>query len=393
MEACVKNPLTEDDFDFVPLNANETICTIENCVMICNSCKKEKLLSNSEPTSNDVIITKEILPIENMRKKKIQSEKYAPFKNANNFYKWYFSKKQRCYCCNESEDEMKAQVKNPDTDCHFTIMPLYPDAKIYPIKNCVLVCNKCKETQKSMNKRAKLSTYNMVKRLLPIAEEVPGWLQRHKKGNSVDFQEVLLSRTLYYPGSSLDGQPMCTFNTARTCHVFIYNSHLTPFDKSHIETIKGYHLIDTVAPFTDGIKKESNVEYDLPRGLRAWDDGNPVIYILERDDEYDDTFGGKRIALVSTRGSGTILYKSFYCNGKHVKPPFVLVLEDVGIRFGDKFGGGGPMEQLADQADIYPTFFLVSSSTFPWKNTHRLKDTGSVVGGMHSNSRRLYTRI
>ena len=69
---------------------------------------------------------------------------------------------------------------------------------------------------------------------LAIYEEaVPDWLARFDLQNPMRpadrLQDFLRSRTVYYPGSYIDGGPVAAFNSAHAAHCFIYvDYHLEP---------------------------------------------------------------------------------------------------------------------------------------------------------------------
>ena len=348
-------------------------------------------------------IIKKLASLETIRLTKVKEEKFSPFTDKYAFYLRYFNRGVTCACCETNEKEMESLVENPLTEPYFDFVPVYQNAKIYSQENCLVLCSKCaKAKPSSISVRDFICIQNhgeeslntvkaglMEEMLKPIAEDMPWWLENYKKDEILDLQEILLSRTLYYPGYGHDPNPILTFNKARTCHAFIYVNSQWRKDECLLKKLKGYHVFDEAYCSFESIVKNRlkfNQQLDV-RGLSL------IIYILERDDDYDETIGAKRIAFLSLIDDETEIYEYLFCNGNGVKPPFIIVLQDYqGYRGKKKFGGGSPMEELAIDANVLPDFYLVASNTEKWQNSIRANDPNAVCGGVSHYSRRLYRR-
>lgn len=63
-------------------------------------------------------------------------------------------------------------------------------------------------------------------------ETLPSYLKEFKKGDKIDFKELLKSRIVYNPGAGTEGSPIRVFNTAHAAHFYIYVDY--GFTKSQI---------------------------------------------------------------------------------------------------------------------------------------------------------------
>ncbi len=242
--------------------------------------------------------------------------------------------------------------------------------------------------------------------LKKFAVEVPEWLKNHKKGDKVNMLDVLNSRTLYYPGSGLDGQPIRTLNTARAAQVFIYVDYGITVEKIENDLngrgINGYHQIDKISihPLeltTDKWRahiypssKDMNWILNWSKGVKPF----VYLYILERDEGLDDSHGNERIAILFIHDDGISCYDSIFCSDRDVKPPFILILQDHGSGGNySSFGEGGLMSKIAHMTQVYPDFSLVATNTKPWKESSIVENVESVFGGMWTSERKLFKHI
>jgi len=236
-------------------------------------------------------------------------------------------------------------------------------------------------------------------------EEIPTWLANHKKGERVDISEALKSRIVYYPGSGNDGQPVQTFASAHTAHVFFYVDYWLAkedIQKQVDETgFRGYHTLDIIdvtekelAP--KGWRPHVILSPEEARYSRPKDGIEPycLLFIFERDEGYTDEHGAERFAVFFLCGDGIASYDALFGN-KNVAAPFCLILQDHG--FGgnyDSFGKGGLMERIAKKSDVFPELILaaVGCGTYIWDGYNQIPNVPYVVGGMHHNHRVLFKR-
>ncbi len=243
----------------------------------------------------------------------------------------------------------------------------------------------------------------MIDYLKMFAEETPDWLKNYNVGDAIDMQEVLNSRILFYPGSGNDGQPIRTFNQSQCVHVFFYVDY--GISRQSLENVLeshgflGYHRIDRV----DISKQQLIPNGWIPAPIekkkppRYWFvEENEVPYcfvdIYERDDNYDDSHGSDRFAVIFLFADAIAAYDAIFCNNRN-KPPFILVLQDHG--FGgeyDSYGEKGAMKGYADFSQVYPDILLAADHTPVWSDYELAQDVPSVIGGINHNIRRLYIK-
>lgn len=246
---------------------------------------------------------------------------------------------------------------------------------------------------------------SMTEYLSRFREEMPQWLRNYRNGDKVEFTDILDCRTLYYPGSGYDGQPVATFNKAHACHCHIYVDFLYTKLQLSLELrdrysrFKGYHSLGNYEFREDEIRPKGYVPY-IPDGYRLNSEAKPItsgvnpfclIEILERDEGFGDDHGCERFAVVFLMGDGICSYQALFSKDGWGRKPWALVLQDHG--FGgnyDRFGNGGLMEAVARHDGSYPSLALVATNTDPWANMELIPEAGSVEGGMHKHERRLY---
>jgi hypothetical protein len=235
-------------------------------------------------------------------------------------------------------------------------------------------------------------------------EEMPKWLAEYKLNRRINFKEVLQSRIVFYPGSQFDGQPIKTFNQAHYAHLFVYADYgvgeqrtVAEFNKNH--SFKGYHILanfpikqsDIVSRGWVSHANLSKEEFHWMEGFCAPPFGRMII--LERDDEFDETHGSKRFAVLFFGADGAATYDALFGNKYCV--PDVLILQDHGFggnydRIG--FGCDGTMHKVAKTTGVFPKYILKSDNSWIWDGYDELENVHFVLGGQWKNRRYLYIR-
>lgn len=239
-------------------------------------------------------------------------------------------------------------------------------------------------------------------------ESTPSWFASYEESskpisNSDLITSFMQSRTVFYPGSGLDGHPISIINKSRSAHCYIYADF--GVDTKQIEStienqgFAGYHQgprfelkkrdfgfwRPTLTRITDSKpSQKSFVPYSF-------------IQFFERDAENDDTHGANRFAVMFLGADGHAAYDALYCQNNGSIHPFITVIQDhsCGGNY-SKFGRNGRMNQIASAAKVHPDFLLVSENSIPWENyDHCFVNSvriQSSIGGQHKNQRFLMQR-
>ena len=261
-------------------------------------------------------------------------------------------------------------------------------------------------------------------------EPIPEWLDGTDPPR-FDRAAFFASRTVYYPGSGEDGQPLKLCNRSRSAHCFVYvdqddiyeqdgfRGKLRDPDQGNLlgyeRGILGYGLArwepvpvdvlipggrDGWTPVCDeshriGLERRYSIGKDVGKKTFAF------FAVMDRMDGIGDVHGPRRLAILFIGGDGFALYDALYCQGNGTPPPFLAVIQDHGFGGqwpGKCFGGDDPLDKrdglldrIARKSGVLPEFLLVGDNTTPWVN---YADTGAVPepGGQHGHPRRLLRR-
>ena len=237
-------------------------------------------------------------------------------------------------------------------------------------------------------------------------EPTPEWLKTPSPG--FDRASFFGSRTVYYPGSGNDGQPVSLCSRAHAAHAFVYVDYGVSMSdiRDQVRGIgdpgfRGYE-VEHEEELKESVLRPGgwtpHVEpSELKKGAHRFADVRPfgLYVVFRRDADHDDAHGPARFAALFVGGDGHATYDALYCQDDGTPPPFLVVVQDHG--FGgnyDRFGAGGLMDRIACRASVYPQYLLVGDrgdGYAPWAG---YRDTGAAPqpGGMHAFPRRLYSR-
>lgn len=187
--------------------------------------------------------------------------------------------------------------------------------------------------------------------------------------------DFFTGRTVYYPGSGFDGDPVKLCSRAHAAHAFVYADYGVEWPEiarqiADPETgFRGY-AIEREEPVAEAALR--------PGGWVAHATVKPEAYgfasarpfarlvVLRREDTYDDTYGLRRFAVLFVGGDGFATFDALYCQGDGTPAPYLVASKDHG--FGgnyDCFGAGGLLERLAVHAAERPRYLLVYDRA-PW---------------------------
>lgn len=214
------------------------------------------------------------------------------------------------------------------------------------------------------------------------------------------------SRTVFYPGSGLDGHSVELFGSAHACHCFVQVDYKVTREELHEELRKtgfrGYRVAAAVGLSAGDLvpggwtphllpDEHREVDYWFTDPSRAFAD----LVLLERLAGFGDDHGARRLAVLFLYADAVAAYDALYCQETHGRRlPFAILLQDHG--FGGqytRFGEEGLLRRLAERRRRLPELLLVGEHTRPWSGYARIPDLAPSVGGCgHRFDRHLYRR-
>ena len=251
---------------------------------------------------------------------------------------------------------------------------------------------------------ARVNPKDLVAVLQQFPEPFPDWLQQPSL--RFDRARFFNSRTVYYPGSGNDGQPLSVCAQAHAAHAFVYVDYGVPLtdirDRIHgigDTGFRGYKVEHEEEVEQSVLHPGGWIPHIEWRELREQTERHiqpfALFAVFVRDDEHDRTHGPERFAVIFLGGDGFATYDALYCQADSTPAPFLVVLQD--HAFGgnhDRFGAGGLLERVATKCGVLPEWLLagaVGDRYEPWSG---YRDIGAAPrpGGMHSIPRRLFLR-
>ena len=222
-------------------------------------------------------------------------------------------------------------------------------------------------------------------------EPFPEWLAGEKPPK-FDRRAFFGSRTVYYPGSGNDSQPVKLCSRAHAAHAFVYVDYRVEWEdlaerlRDPAQGFRGYAVTHTE-------DVSENILRPTDRLPHARSSVTPFarFAVLDRRNGGED-HGPQRLAILLIGVDGIASYGSLYCQEDGTRNPFLVVIQDHG--FGgnyDKFGRGGLLARNVLKCRVWPEYLLVGDNTEPWLG---YEDTGAAEepGGMHAHPRRLFYR-
>jgi hypothetical protein len=236
------------------------------------------------------------------------------------------------------------------------------------------------------------------------SEPIPRWLEEFNKGDAFSRDDFFASRIVYYPGSGFDGQPVKLFGSTHSAHCFVFADYgITRAELEAELEGNGFHRYHTLARLQlaendlvpQGWRPHIPPNSDARQGLAINNPPFGFLEVLERDDDYDDNHGPRRLAILFLGADGIAGYDALFCQGDDKQLPYAVIVQDHG--FGgnyDRFGREGLMERIAISCNVIPEMLLVATrNTKPWEGFERIPELTADPGGMHQMPRYLYRRV
>ena len=235
-------------------------------------------------------------------------------------------------------------------------------------------------------------------------EPLPEWLNADNPPR-FDRTTFFASRTVYYPGSGDDGQPVKFCTLSRAAHTFIYVDQGVP-RKTLAERLedpgqgfKGYAIGHEEQVSEDVLRPrewQQHVSAEEVRNARSFQESFVVPFgwfvVLDRQDVGED-HGPRRLAILFIGGDGIASYDALYGQGDGTPPPFLAVIQDHGWgEAWDRFDRGGLLEKIARRTRAWPGYLVVGEPSEEWEG---YVDTGGVAepSGSGAHPRRLFRRV
>ena len=245
---------------------------------------------------------------------------------------------------------------------------------------------------------------SIVETLQADPEPYPRWLQNPLP--NFDLFDFFGSRTVYYPGSYIDGQPIELSSLAHFAHAFVYVDY-----GISLEGIRNrVHRVGNYVGFRGYDEEHSEIVEELSLWPGGWNQNiNPHelldrrrsfaaverfawFVVLKRDDNFDKNHGPERLAILFIGADGHTTYKSLYCQPEAPPAPYLVVIQDHGWAGNySSFGEGGSLSKIAHRCNVLPEWLLVGEPSKVWRGYY---DIGAEPqpGGMYDRPRRLFLR-
>ena len=232
-------------------------------------------------------------------------------------------------------------------------------------------------------------------------EPLPEWLNQSEP--KFDREKFFNSRTVYYPGSDNDGEPVRICAQSHVAHTFIY----VDYDVSIAEIrnrvngvvaeegFRGYKVENDEPVAKTDLSPSGWVPHLAPSELKDINKYPAIepfgLFVsLLRDANLGDDHGPERLGILFIGGEGIATYDALYCQEHETPPPFMVVSENHSYGDGStKFGAGGPLDKLTNRTDSCPNYLLVSEDSSHWSG---YEDTGAgpEIWGISQTKRSLF---
>jgi len=235
-------------------------------------------------------------------------------------------------------------------------------------------------------------------------EPMPQWLNDWGANTPFSASDFFGSRTVFYPGSGRDGQPVEFFGTRHAAHCFVFvdyglsQQELTEMLSPRGQPFRGYASAGRIRLQQSDLAPRGWNPVLEPHEIRrpmplANEPPYGFVEILDRKQGFHDSHGPRRLAILLLFADGAASYAALFCQPEN-SAPFAVVLQDhsFGGNWTD-FGQGGALEKIANRAQRLPEYLLVGEHTNPWSRYDAVRGETLTGGGMYRFSRQLFRRV
>lgn len=236
-----------------------------------------------------------------------------------------------------------------------------------------------------------------------VKEVMPTWLRECRCLDGNVLTGFLSSRTVFYPGSGLDGHAIELFGSTHSAHCFIHVDYgvdestsskvLDVLQQDAPYRCKGYSPSQVVKLTADRLRDLFGLRMTHPVPGQNADLQDGFWTILQRDSGLNDEHGPERLAFLHIHAEAVWLYWNL-CQSAH--RAFAVVLQDHGFggNWTDFGGADSYLFQCAERNGLLPEWLLVAKNTDCWPNYNAASDWEQTKPGtgMHVTERRLAKR-
>ena len=235
-------------------------------------------------------------------------------------------------------------------------------------------------------------------------ERLPKWLKKFSPRFNLETFFSPTYRTLFYPGSGTDGQPIRLCSTAHAAHTFVYADYMVPANEivSKVNKFKGYDIerlenLDEALVSPIGWRPRQDLSDCPDTDLTTLTTPYYLYVVLRRKRNFNRMHGPKKLAILFIGRDGFETFDILYCqNGRRI--PYLIVVQDhiSGGNF-DRFDNRGLLHQYAQDYNAQPQLLLVAENSNAWEGYIRTEAVPEVTrfedGTCHEGvRRRLYHR-
>ena len=198
-------------------------------------------------------------------------------------------------------------------------------------------------------------------------EPFPNWLV--ESAPEFNRNNFFGSRTLYYPGSRFDGHPIRVCSMSHAVHTFVYVDDGVSAKKivNRLHRFQPHYYIERLQ-FLNEQQLVGQNNWRPPHGDLS--DGNVIEpyylhVVLCRMRNLDQTHGPQKLAILFIGRDGFETFDNLYCQNNGIRPPYLIVVEDMGI-CGGRFDNEGQLHNYARRYGALPELLLVGDNSIVW---------------------------
>ena len=242
----------------------------------------------------------------------------------------------------------------------------------------------------------------IIENLSEDREPFPRWLREFSP--KFNLKKFFSSRTVFYPGSGTDGQPIRLCSTAHAAHTFVYADYMDYRVSANkiarkVNKIRGYDIerlenLDEALVCPNGWNPSQCLS-----GLHNFELTTPyyLYVVLCRKRNFGKRHGPKKLAILFIGKDGFETFDILYCQEGRLIPYMIVVQDHSFAGNFNCFGNRGLLYEYAMQHNAQPQLLLVGKPSEVWEGYIRMRTHPEITrledGTQHAGiRRRLYRR-